>query len=393
VRFLRFASVFLVIAAACGAGCEKSAATAPEPKPKQEQGVDVELAPQAQEAAKLAIEAARAAPRAGVLVAQGTLELSPRRVAKIGSLVDGRVVSMKAQIGDKVRAGEVLATIESVAVGRARAEYFQAQARLKQADKELSREKQLASEGVTSDRSVLQAQTDREVAGFEARAAAEKLRAVGLDPGSGERAAGGSALALATPIAGVVITAKARVGEAVAPADTLFTVGDLAELWLMVEVFERDLAKIHVGDAVRVTAVAVPGRVFEGRVDHVNEAMDPARRAADVRVVLPNADGALRPGMSATARVATSAPEAGDAGAAATAVLVKRGAVQFIDGLSHVFVEKGERKYELRAIEMGPAYEGDVEVTRGLAAGERVVVEGAFILKSQVLREQMGAND
>jgi cobalt-zinc-cadmium efflux system membrane fusion protein len=176
----------------------------------------------------------------------------------------------------------------------------------------------------------------------------------------------------------------------------------------MVEVYERDLAKVRPGDPVRVTTLAAPGRIFEGRVDHVMETMNPLRRAADVRVVLPNDDGALRPGMSAIARIAvgdapaapapsgSAAPLASAAPSAvpeAQAIVVPRGALQAIDGLMHVFVEKGERKYELRAVETGASYEGDVEIVRGLKAGERVVIEGAFILKSQVLREQMGSND
>lgn len=409
--FLLASLLFSLSLGGCDKGGSASGSTSStgsaDAKGKQD-GVDVELTKEAYEAARLRIAPARRADRRGALVAHGTLDLSPKRVAKIGSLVDGRVTSMRVTIGDHVKAGEVLATIESVAVGRARADYYQAQARLKQAEKELLREQQLQRDGVASERVVTAAHTDRDVAAFEARAAAERLRAVGLDPGAAGGAASG-AVSLATPLAGVVLNAKARVGEAVAPADSLFTVGDLAELWLLVDVYERDLARVRAGDAVRVSAVAAPGRVFEGRVDHVHEAIDPARRAADVRIVLPNPDGVLRPGMSATARIAvgaeaTSAPAPAATGApsaAATAapapdervVLVPRGAIQLIDGLAHVFVERGERKFEMRAIEAGAAYEGDVEVMRGLLADERVVVEGAFILKSQALREQMGAND
>ncbi|MFO0761370.1 MAG: efflux RND transporter periplasmic adaptor subunit [Byssovorax sp.] len=415
-----FAVLLLALALAAGGpacGNKGSAQEAPEAKPKLEPGVDVELTQEAQEAARIKVAPARVATRGGALTAQGTLALSPKRVAKIGSLVDGRVSAVRVQPGDRVKVGEALASIESAAIGRARADYFQAQARLRHAEDELRRDKALVGNGAVSERTVTKSQTERDVAAFEARAASERLRAVGVDPGtSGERT--GNGVSLTAPLAGVVLDARARVGEAVAPADTLFTVGDLAELWLMIEVYERDLAKVRPGEPVRVTTVAVPDRIFEGRVDHVMETIDPARRAADVRVILPNADGMLRPGMSATARIALGdAPPAASGAPAASAapapsaaplasasamagaapegqvVIVPRGALQGIDGLMHVFVEKGERKYELRAVEIGPAYEGEVEVLRGLAAGERVVVEGSFILKSQVLREQMGSND
>jgi cobalt-zinc-cadmium efflux system membrane fusion protein len=372
--------------------CKDAPATAEKPKPSAEPGVDVELSPEAMKAAKLVVAPARLAPRGGALTVVGSLELSPKHVAKVGTMVEGRVTSVRAQMGDKVKAGEVLATIESSAAGRARAEHMQAEAKLQQAEKELAREKQLSGEGVSSQRALASAQTDRDVASVELRAASERLRAVGLGQRSGDAASG--ALALTAPMGGVVLAAKPKLGEAVQPSDDLFTVGDLSEVWLMVEVYERDLARVHEGDVARVTVLAVPGQVFEGHVDHIGEAIDPMRHAADIRVVLGNAKGALRPGMSATARLVTTgaSAEAGDAGDA-NAVVIAKSAVQRIDGLAHLFIEKEGGKYELRAVELGAAYEGDVEVARGLAVGERVVVDGAFLLKSQVLREQMGSND
>ncbi len=393
---VRWAPLILVFAfAPLLSGCKNGAAQA-EPsasaKPSAEPGVDVELKPEAMKAAKIAVAPSRKVPRLATLVAVGTLDLSPKRVAKVGAPVEGRISAVRVQLGDKVRAGDVLAVLDSGTIGRAKAEYFQAEARLKQAEKELAREKQLTADGVSTQRAVAQAQVDRDVAASELRAASERLRAVGASPGGSSAS---PSLALSAPLAGVILTAKPRVGEAVAPADTLYTVGDLSELWLMVEVYERDLHKVRAGDAVRVEVIAAPGKVFSGTVDHILETIDPMRRAADVRIVLPNADGALRPGMSATARIMTSGNAKSDksGGKVEDAVVVPKDAVQLIDGLSHVFVEKAEGKFELRVVELGPAIEGDVEIARGLDGGERVVVDGAFILKSQVLKEQMGSND
>jgi len=368
---------------AFGTGCKGTTAeAAQEEKPKKTPGVDVELGAEALKAARVAVAPARKAKRGATLSAVGTLELSPKRVAKIGSLVEGRITKINVEVGDKVQAGGVLATIESASIGRARADHLSAMARLRAADKNVETVEQLVKRGIDPERSLVIARTERDVANFEVAAAAQKLKAVGIDGASGA-----SGIALVTPLAGTVLDTKARLGEAVASSDTLFTVGDLSEVWLVVDVYERDLAKVKIGDEATVTLLALPGKTFSGKVGHVSETLDPVRRAAFVRVVLPNADGALRPGTSASARILTGA------GGSVEVVVVPKSAIQLIDGLAHVFVEKEAGKYQLRAVELGLANDPDVEVARGLDAGERVVVDGAFILKSEVLREQMGKND
>lgn len=371
------ACVALALASCKGGGAEPPAE---EKHPTKTPGVDVELRPEALAAAKLTVAEAKKGTPGGGLTAVGALELSPRKVAKVGALVEGRIAKIAVEPGDAVTAGGLLAAMDSPGAGRARADYLSALARMKAAERQSEGVEKLVKLGIDAERALLAARTDRDVAGFEVGAAAQKMRAVGID-------ASGSAITLVSPIAGTVIEAKARIGEAVAPSDTLFVVGDLSEVWLVVEVHERDVAKVNVGDPARVSLLGLPGRSFEGKVGHVPPVIDPLRKIARVRVVLPNPDGALRPGMTAAARIALRGEAKGEV------VLVPRAAVQLIDGLAHVFVEKEPGKYELRALELGAAGDADHEVRRGLAAGERVVVEGAFILKSELLREQMGKND
>jgi cobalt-zinc-cadmium efflux system membrane fusion protein len=115
--------------------------------------------------------------------------------------------------------------------------------------------------------------------------------------------------------------------------------------------------------------------------------MDPTTRAAPVRIALENPDGLLRPGMSAQARVLGAAP------AGETMVTVPRGAVQSIDGQPYVFVELSPGRFEVRPVERGAEVDGEVEIAHGLHDGEPVATDGTFVLKSEVLREQMGSND
>ncbi|MFO0661946.1 MAG: efflux RND transporter periplasmic adaptor subunit [Polyangiaceae bacterium] len=391
----RVAPIVVMLGALALASCRSSSDAGPSPSASAsskaseaaKDHADVELSDEALEAAKLQIVKARQGARTASVVVSGTLDFNPQRTAKIGPLLDGRVLAVRVKQGDEVAAGAGLATITSIDVGRARADHMAAQARLQQADAALTREKKLLESRATSEREIAERETAKSLAEVEVRAAAERLRASGAGPGGT-----GASLTLNTPIAGHVIEAEARIGQAVRATDTLFVVGDTSELWLIGDLYERDLSRVKVGDAVKVSVTAIPGRVFDGKVDHVHERIDPGRRATDVRVVLSNGDGALIAGMSATARILSTRPVAqGEANE--PAIVVPRGAIQNIDGQPFVFVEQGHGKFEMRAVVKGADLEGDVEIKRGVADGEPVVADGSFILKSHVLREQMGSND
>ena len=270
------------------------------------------------------------------------------------------------------------------------AELLTASAQLQRAEKEVARELSLVDSRATTERELVAAKTTESVARIDVRAAEERLRAYG----AGRSASAGGGVSLSTPIAGRVLEMNARLGQSIGPADTLFVVGDVGEVWLVADVHERFFPSVKQGDTVKVSVVALPGRTFDGRVDQIGGMVDPSTKAFRARIVLPNPDGALLPGMSATARIHHATT-----GAKERVVSVPRAALQSIDGLPFVFVEgpgtdgKGGRKFEMRAVERGGEAEGRVEIFRGVREGETVVGDGSFLLKSEVLREQMGKND
>lgn len=374
-----------VVAGASGAACKHAASTT-EGKPKKEEGVDVALTEKAFEAAHIALGAPKSAPRRSAVLVTGMLDFAPSKVARIGPSVGGRVGSVNVQPGQIVKKGAIVATIDSVDAGRARADLMAAKTRLAQSELELEREKRLLGSGASSDRAVRQAEAEKSFATSELRAAETRLQALGSGAG------GGGGLALTSPMDGTVLEVRARMGQPVGPTDTLVLVGGIDPVWLRVDIYERDVAHVHAGDEARVTTVAYPDRVFSGHVDYVASALDPERRTLDARIVLDNADGALRPGMTAAARVVGVLAVPIDGGAS-TVITVPRSAMQTIDGQSFVFVEKEARKFELRGVERGSEIENDVEILRGLTGSEKIVVEGSFILKSQILKDQMGTND
>lgn len=379
--FARARLLFVVTALAFAMGCKAKAAD-PVKEPKED-GVDVKLAPKALEAARLATAHPRETARRTSVTGSGTVDFVPSRVARVGPPVAGRVGAIPAVPGQKVTKGTVLVLLESAEVGRSRGDFLAARSRLEQANAEVEREKRLLAGGATSDRALLLAQTEQATAQAQLRATEDRLATMGLGG-----AAAGQSVPLVSPIAGTVLEVKARTGQPVGPTDSLVVVGETDQVWLPVEIYERDMGRVHVGDDVRVTSVAFPGRVFEGHVDQLGAVVDPDRHVLEARVVLGNHDGALKPGMTATARI-LGASEA-DAG---SVLVVPRIAVQTIDGQAFVFVQREAGKYEMRAVERGSEVDGEVEVARGLVAGDTIVTDGSFILKSEALKAQMGAND
>lgn len=362
-------------------GCHDRTPPAPE-KPKGEKA-DVELSETALAAAALSTQKVEASTRKASVMAQGTVDFVPNQVARVGPSVAGRVGSIAVAIGQRVKKGATLLVIDSVDVGRARADLVAAKSKLTQTEAELSREQKLMAGGASSERAVLAAETEKHVAETGVRAAEDRLRMLGASSAQGQ-----SSFPLVSPIDGAVLDVTARLGQPVGTTDTLVVVGETRDVWLSIDVYERDVSKVHVGDDVRVNTVAFPNRTFEGKVDFIATAVDPKRKVLEARIVLPNPDGALKPGMTAAARILGGAlPDAG------ASISIPKGALQTIDGQPFVFIEKSKGKFELRPVERGDEAEGYVQIARGLSGGEMIVVDGSFILKSEVLREQMGSND
>lgn len=368
---------FLLLAAACKAKPHEP------PKEVREDGIDVKLAPKALAAAHLTTAHPRLIPRAETVVAMGRVEFVPNRVARIGPPIGGRIQTLPVVVGQKVARGAVLVTVESAEVGRARAELNAARTRVERATAEVDREGRLLDGGATSARAVLLAETDQAQAKALVQSAEGRLATLGLGA-----SAVGQSFALAAPIPGTVLQVNARVGQPVGPTDTLVVIGESDQVWVEADVYERDIGKLREGREARVTSIAYPGRVFEGKLDEIGEIVDAERRTLEVRIVLPNHDGALKPGMSAEARIVGVAP-----GACGTALVVSRHSIQLVDGQPFVFVEHTPGKYEMRPIERGTDLDENVEVLRGVNADETIVVDGSFILKSEALKGQMGAND
>lgn len=318
---------------------------------------------------------------AGALVVTGDITYDQNRVSHIGPKTEGRVVELMAEVGSRVREGQVLAHLESSEVSATRADLHEAEALLGIAQENHERERRLEAQGISSRRELLDAEAELRRVQARLRSAQERLRVFGASL-HGD----GGHFDVTSPYDGVVVERRAGRGEVVGTADHLFTVADLSRLWIELDVYERNLARVGEGQPVEVTTPAWPDRVFPGRIVYVGDIVARESRTVRARVEVENDDRALKPGMFATARigVADGPP----------VVAVARDAVQTVEGCQVVWVP-GEVAgvFVARPVETGEELpDSQVAVLSGLQAGDRLVVEGAFTLKAELAKGEFGGH-
>ncbi|MFN2239807.1 MAG: efflux RND transporter periplasmic adaptor subunit [Thermoanaerobaculia bacterium] len=306
----------------------------------------------------------------------GELQADQRRYAEVGAPLTARVVRLYAEPGETVRAGQVLAEAQSVELGRARADYDAALARVGLARAAAERKRSLADR-IVPRREVEEAEAALIAAEADLRSAAAALESLGAS------ASGGSRFALIAPLAGTVLDRNVALGQMIDPSHVAFRVADLSRLWLIAHAFERDAVRVTAGSPARVMLAAFPGRPFLGRVTYVGNQVDASSRTIPVRVELENPGGILRPGMSANAWLQLSDGEA-------EVVTVPVAALQRVRDEWVVFVPRSERTFEVRAVGRGRDLQGEVEILRGLQQGEEIVVDGAFLLKAEAEKGEGG---
>lgn len=309
--------------------------------------------------------------------ATATLVADASHMAIVTPRAAGVVRSIRADLGSRVARGEPLAILESSSVGEDRARLQSARARASVAESSYRREKELYEKGVSALREVQEAEREWTAASAELAAAAGALGMIGASAGSA------GAYELRSPIAGTVTRRTATVGMLAGTDDPLFEVIDTAQLWADIDVPEADVPRVRAGQSVVLTVDALPGREFRGVVKFVSPSIDPQTRTARVRASLANRDGTLRANMFARARIIDDANGA--------AVLVPKSAVQDAKGVEIVFVQLAIDAYEARRVRTTPADGNMVAVAADIRPGERIVTTGSFLLKTETLKESIGA--
>ena len=306
------------------------------------------------------------------------VQAEPDREAHVSSVVSGQLARVSVSVGDRVEAGQALAVIRSVALGEARAQAARARANVEVAEANFRRQEELKREGIGADRQYLEAQAELRRAQAEQSAAERALEVYG-------RGGSGSEVTIRSPIAGRVVSRHATVGEVVGPSDVLFEVTDITKVWVVGRVYQQHAAQVREGARATLTLQSHPGRTFAGQLDYVAPALDERTRTLPVRMSLDNADGSLRPGSFGTLSV--SPASAGEDTIPAVAV----SALQRLGEETVVFIP-GDEEAEFRAVSVTVAARsgGLARISQGLAAGDRYVADGAFVLKSELSRGELG---
>ncbi|TKD10337.1 efflux RND transporter periplasmic adaptor subunit [Polyangium fumosum] len=332
------------------------------------------------ETARLAgIQTVKAEERknAGGLVVTARLAYDGTRLAHINARAPGVVRATKVDIGAQVKTKDPLAVLESAEVGADRSKLQAARARVGIAKKNHERVAALRTSGFSSDKDVLAASLELEVAKAEQAGLATALSILGAGGGSG------GSYTLTSPIDGVVTQRSATVGKLVGLEEMLFEVVDTSAMWAELDVPEAELSAVSVGQSVTLDVDGLAGRAFRGKITYLSPQIDLATRTVRARVPLENADGALRANMFGRARI--------ELGAARASVTVPDAAVQRAKDVHLVFVRLAEDEYEARRVELGVREGNLVEIRKGARPGEDVVTTGSFLLKTETLKESIGA--
>jgi membrane fusion protein, heavy metal efflux system len=308
------------------------------------------------------------------VTALGELGVNEDRYAEVSTPVAAQVTQVQAATGDAVKVGQALVELHSAEHGRAAASLASGEVRLGAMRKAVERKRQLAADGIVAPKDVQEAEAQLAEAEAEVASARAQLSAVGMSAAPSTAAR----FIRRSPVAGTIIDRAAVMGRVAEPGQPLFKVGDLSRIWLTVQGFERDAVRVRKGTEATVTLAAIPGRTFSARVALIGARVDPVSRTIPIRLVLDNPDGTLRPGMSASAFIPL-----GETGARIVTVPVA--ALQRLEDGWNVFLPSSEAgAFERRQVGRGRTLGGEVEILSGLKPGEKVVVEGAFLLKAEV---------
>ena len=368
----------------------------------------VEVNPAAQRNAGVVVVRAETRTLPATLSVTGTVTPVESKVAHIRPLARGVIEQVSVSLGARVARGQPLATYDNIELGERTGEFLSERASLRQAESDLDVRKKaldraealIKIEGISQQELELRRSEVRnaEAAIASARARVsrieEQLHRFGLSDAdltrltpenseSGHRTA--SHTTLRAPVDGVVTKFDVAAGEVVEPDRELFTIADLSTVWVLADVYEKDLARLPRSGDVDIRVDAYPDRVFRGALTYVSDVIDPKTRTAKVRCVVANPDGLLKLDLFAMVIIPTNQRR--------QSVVVPVPAVQQVDNQPVVFVRKTESQFERRKVTVGQTAGGVIEILDGLRNGEEVVADGSFYMKTALLRERIGEGD
>ena len=363
---------FVLVCAACGSG------STAKPEPERASSTHISLSERVEKDAGVKVDKVEMGTLPATVELTGEVAADPDRTAKVPVRVAGRIVEVRFQEGQRVTAGQVLATIESGEVARVRAELTSTTTRAQAAHQRVERLAKLVEAGTATPQDLESARAEAQVLDADVAAARQTLSSIGGGGGVTAR------LQIRAPFAGVVTKRDGVIGQPVGADHVLAEIVDLDHALFLARLFEHDLARVHEGASAHVELDAYPGVVFPGKVITIGRQVEPVARAVLSRIAIDDRDARLKIGLFGTVLVVIPDPSTMPA-----VPIVPATAVTQIDEHAVVFVEVKPREFEIRAIETGHATGGKVEIVKGLTQAERVATAGVFTLKSLALKSHV----
>jgi len=325
----------------------------------------------------------------------GTVQPVDTRIGRVRPLARGRVQQIRVRVGDRVRAGETLATFDNIEAGELIAEYQGALAELQRlrvqqasARRVAERNSELSDLGAIAKKNSELSQVEAQSAGDSVTVQqsvvaglASRLRRFGVEQVN----VANPSTVIRAPFAGVVIKAQTAPGDVFDADRELFSIADLSHVWVQAEVYEQDLDRVKVGQPATITVDTYPGEKFQGQVTYLGDILDPQTRTARVRCEVANPGVRLKLDMFAAIELPTHFRR--------RALVVPPSTVQQLNGNDVVFVRKSPTTFETKPVKTGRTVEGFTEIQSGLREGEEVVEIGSFHLKSVALSSQIGEEE
>jgi len=315
----------------------------------------------------------------------GVVQPNSYRETPVMSLVGGIVRSVGPELGQNVLKGQTVAIVSSNDLAEAQTKYLAAFAELEEHHKHHARTEKLVAIGAASREELETAASKLKAAESEVANLRQRLLLLGL---SSQRVGAlrstsevSSEVSLPAPTSGTVTSRTVNSGEVIEANKELLRVTDLSSVWVVGQVYEKDLGKVHVGSGASITTDAYPGRVFRGQVSYVDPKVDPQTRTAQARIELANPGQQLKIGMYVNVAFAALA------GTQSTTPVVPVAAVQNLGNRQVVFVASSDPNvFAMRPVRLGPESNGYYPVLEGLGVGDRIVTEGSFMLRAERLK-------
>lgn len=309
---------------------------------------------------------------ANEITLSGEVSFNENKVVKIFPRSSGQVVECKVSFGDKVQRGQVLAVIKSADVAGSYSDLSTTQADIAITKRQMDDAESLYKNGIASEKEYTEAKQNYQ----KALAAKNKIRTM-LNINGGSRTSAGGTYVLTSPINGYIVEKKINAGSFIRQdmSDNVFTISDMKDVWVMANVFEADIPKVREGYPVKVTTLAYPDKIFNGRIDRVSEVLDPTNKALKVRIKLDNEGLMLKPEMFT--RVIVTNEEANKS------TCIPAGAVVEESGKTYVIIYNSNCDLKVQEIDVLKEVGDKTYINSGVQPGQKVIGKNALLLYDQ----------